>query len=149
MLVWKAVIKGSGNCMSSNRGSHDTGPLHLDLGRGNGVNLWAAASAFAAQAALVAMASERCAARLTADSALSANAHAVAILAWPVRLKPTGQAHLHVRSATTPSTAVGRAPIVADVPFLARGGDVPACRGQHVDSTAQRSHSARPFQSVN
>ena len=68
-----------------------------------------------------------------ASATAPAHAHAVAREAWPVGLKPASQTHLHIRGASAPCAAIGRAPIIAEVPQITRAadGDEECCRERH------------------
>ncbi len=123
-----------------------TGTLRLDLDRGNRRRLRAAASAPATLAFRITIPVEGTAAA-SVRLAKSAHANALAHEAWPARLKPASQTHLHIRGASAPCAAIGRAPIIAEVPQITRAadGDEERCRGerhperrQHVSLSEQR-----------
>ncbi len=101
-----------------------TGALGLRLDRSNRRNLRAAGSAILALATRITIPVEDTAATC-ATFAKSAHAHAVACEAWPARLKPARQTHLHIRGAATPHAASLRAPFVADAALLAASRDEP------------------------
>ena len=72
--------------------------LRLRLNRANRSNLRAAASATVAHVHLISVAME-------GSAATFAHAPASAEIAYPTRLEPTSQAHLHIRGAATPHAA--------------------------------------------
>ena len=107
-----------------------TGTLRLDLDRANRRRLWAAAVALAALAFSITIPVQGTAAA-SVRLAKSAHANALAHEAWPARLKPASQTHLHIRGASAPCAALSRAPIIAELPQTTHAvdGDEECCRG--------------------